>query len=44
VLKLVPGDRFSLLSSSDAVQDVVCEGVPPCVEKRIIYIKLSIVL
>jgi hypothetical protein len=44
MLKLVLGDRFPLLSSSDAVLDAMCECVPPCVVKRIIYVKLSIVL
>jgi hypothetical protein len=44
MLELVPRDRFSLLSSSDAVLDVMCEYVPPYVAKRIIYVKLSIVL
>jgi len=34
---------FPLLSSSDAVQDAMCECVPPCVAKRIIYVKLSMV-
>jgi hypothetical protein len=43
-LELVLGDRFPLLSSSDAVQDAVCECVLPCEAKRIIYVKLSIVL
>jgi hypothetical protein len=43
-LKLVLGDHFPLLSSSDAVQDAMCECGPPCVAKRIIYVKLSIVL
>jgi hypothetical protein len=40
-LKLVPGDHFPLLSSSDAVLDAMCECVPPYVAKRIIYVKLS---
>jgi hypothetical protein len=43
-LELVLGDRFPLLSSSDAVIDAMCECVSPCVVKRIIYVKLSIVL
>jgi hypothetical protein len=41
---MVLGDRFSLLSSSNAVLDAACECVSPCVAKRIIYVKLSIVL
>ena len=44
VLELVPGDHFPLLSSSKAVQDAMCECVPPCVAKRIIHVKLYIVL
>jgi hypothetical protein len=44
VLELVPGDRFSLLSSPNAVPDATCECVLPCVVKKIIYVKLSIVL
>jgi hypothetical protein len=43
-LELVPRDRFPLLSSLDVVLDAMCECVPPCVVKRIIYVKLSIVL
>ena len=43
-LELVPGDRFPLLSSLDAVQDDMCECVPSCVAKRIIYVKHFIVL
>jgi hypothetical protein len=44
MLELVPRDCFPLLSSSDVVLDVMCECVPSCVAKRIIYVKLSIVL
>jgi hypothetical protein len=44
MLKLVRGDRFPLLSSSDVVQNAECVCVPPCVAMGIIYVKLSIVL
>ena len=44
MLELVLGDRFPLLSSSEAVQDAMCECVPPSVAKRIIHVKLYIVL
>jgi hypothetical protein len=40
-LELVPGDRFPLLSS-DAVLDAMCECVPLCVAKRIIYVYFDI--
>jgi hypothetical protein len=43
-VELVPGDRFPLLFSLDVVLDAMFECVPPCVVKRIIYVKLSIVL
>jgi hypothetical protein len=41
---MVRGDRFPLLLSSDAIQDAECVCVPPCMAKRIIHVKPSIIL